>query len=180
MLGAGRTSGYGDPVTTHEHAFRGVRPGGTVEMATATPEEGADQQVPAPSAEAVGRSRGLGVGLMVLIVFAATVLTAVADTLINGSITYLTGVVFVVVSVIAAAAVGYADLSTAVITPPLAYFAAIVVAAQPDLWEGSTTNLLIREVAMIVAGLAFSAPWIFAGTGAALFVVTVRRWILRR
>jgi hypothetical protein len=33
---------------------------------------------------------------------------------------------------------------------------------------------------MVIAGLAFNAPWIFAGTGAAAIIVIVRRWILHR
>jgi hypothetical protein len=40
--------------------------------------------------------------------------------------------------------------------------------------------LFLREVAMVVAGLAFNAPWIFAGTGAAALIVIMRRWILHR
>ena len=85
-----------------------------------------------------------------------------------------------VVSVIAAAVVGYRDLSTAIITPPLAYFTAIVVAGQPSLLAGNTSNLLLRELLMVAAGLASNAPWIFAGTGAAALIVIVRRWMLRR
>jgi len=123
---------------------------------------------------------GLGVGLMVLLVFTVTILSALVDTAVNGSITYLTGAVFVVISVIAAATVGYRDLSTTIITPPLAYFTAIVIAGQPDLLNGNRDNLLIREGAMVIAGLAYSAPWIFAGTGAAALIVIVRRWILHR
>lgn len=125
-------------------------------------------------------SGGLGVGLMVLLSFGVTILTALADTFVNGSITFITGAVFVVISVISAATVGYRDLSTTIITPPLAYFTAIVVAGQPELLKGATDNLLIREGAMVVAGLAFNAPWIFAGTGAAALIVIIRRFILHR
>jgi len=125
-------------------------------------------------------SRGLGVGLMVLLVFTVTILTALADTAFNGSITYITGAVFVVVSVVAAATVGYRDLSTTIITPPLAYFTAIAISGQPDLLNGASDNLLLREAAMVAAGLAVNAPWIFAGTGAAALIVIVRRWILHR
>ncbi len=126
-----------------------------------------------------GRS-GLGVGLMVLLVFTVTILTALGDTAVNGSITFITGVVFVVISVVAAATIGYRDMSTTIITPPLAYFTAILIAGQPDLLDGATDNLIIREGAMVIAGLAFNAPWIFAGTGAAALIVIVRRWILHR
>jgi hypothetical protein len=125
-------------------------------------------------------SGGLGVGLMVLLVFTVTILTALADTAFNGSITYITGAVFVIVSVVAAATIGYRDLSTTIITPPLAYFTAILIAGQPDLLNGVTDNLVLREVAMVAAGLAVNAPWIFAGTGAAALIVIVRRWILHR
>jgi hypothetical protein len=117
---------------------------------------------------------------MVLITFTLTILTALGDTAINGSITAITGAVFVIVSVLAAATVGYRDLSTAIITPPLAYFTAILIAGQPELLRGDRDNLFLREVAMVVAGLAFNAPWIFAGTGAAALIVIMRRWILHR
>lgn len=126
------------------------------------------------------RVGGLGVGLMVLIMFTITILTALADTAFNGSITYITGVVFVVLAVICAALIRYDALSTTIITPPLAFFTAILIAGQPDLLDGVTDNLLIREVAMLVAGLAFNAPWIFAGTGSAMLIVIMRRWIIRR
>lgn len=117
---------------------------------------------------------------MVLIIFAVTVLAALGDTAINGSITYITGALFVIVSVVCAATVGYRDLSTAIITPPLAYFTAIVVAGQPALLSAATDNLALREGAMVVAGLAFNAPWIFAGTASAALIVVVRRFILHR
>ena len=125
-------------------------------------------------------SGGLGVGMMVLLVFTVTILAGLGDTAFNGSITYITGAVFVVISVIAAATINYSDLSTAIITPPLAYFTTILIAGQPDLLDGVTDNLLIREAAMVIAGLAFNAPWIFAGTGAAAIIVILRRWILHR
>lgn len=131
-----------------------------------------------PTADEV--SGGLGVGLMVLIAFAVTTLAAVGDTAINGSITFITGAVFVIVSVICAATIGYRDLSTAIITPPLAYFTAILVAGQFTLLTGPRDNLLIREAGMVVAGLAFNAPWIFAGTASAAVIVVVRRFILHR
>jgi hypothetical protein len=128
----------------------------------------------------VRRGGGLGVGMMVLLVFTVTILAGLADTAVNGSITAITGAVFVVISVVAAATIGYADLSTTIITPPLAYFTTILIAGQPALLDGVTDNLLIREGAMLIAGLAFNAPWIFAGTGAAALIVIVRRWILHR
>ena len=62
-------------------------------------------------------SGGLGVGMMVLLVFTVTILAGLGDTAINGSITYITGAVFVVISVISAATINYRDLSTAIITP---------------------------------------------------------------
>ncbi len=126
------------------------------------------------------RGGGLGVGMMVLLVFTVTILAALGDTAVNGSITAITGAIFVVISVIAAATIGYRDLSTTIITPPLAYFTAILIAGQPDLLDGVTDNLLIREGAMVIAGLAYNAPWIFAGTGAAALIVIIRRWILHR
>jgi hypothetical protein len=117
---------------------------------------------------------------MVLLVFTVTILTALGDTAINGSISFITGAVFVIISVVAAATVGYRDMSTAIITPPLAYFTAILIAGQPALLDGARDNLWIREGAMVIAGLAFNAPWIFAGTGAAALIVIMRRWVLHR
>lgn len=137
------------------------------------------QGVTAPTAP-VESSGGLRVGLMVLVSFVVTIVAALGDTAINGSITFITGAVFVIVSVVCAATVGYRDLSTAIITPPLAYFTAILVSGQASLLNGARDNLLIREVAMVVAGLAFNAPWIFAGTAAAALIVVVRRFILHR
>lgn len=158
----------------------------TIQEPTTTP--GVSVQVtsePAASVQDVSQTSaparsGLGVGLMALLVFTVTILTALGDTAINGSITFVTGAVFVIVSVIAAATVGYRDLSTAIITPPLAYFTAILIAGQPALLDGARDNLVIREGAMVVAGLAFNAPWIFAGTGAAALIVIMRRWVLHR
>lgn len=154
-------------------------PGVSVQI-VAEPESSAatvDTMSTVPEAE---RGAGLGVGMMVLLVFTVTILAGLGDTALNGSITAITGVIFVVISVIAAATIGYRDLSTTIITPPLAYFTTILIAGQPDLLNGVTDNLLIREGAMLVAGLAFNAPWIFAGTGAAALIVIVRRWILHR
>lgn len=167
-------AGYGGTVTIQEPSTSG---GVSVEVADEPAATVHDMTSPAPSTTGPG---GLGVGLMVLITFTVTILAALGDTAINGSITAITGAVFVVVCVLAAATVGYRDLSTAIITPPLAYFTAILLAGQPELLQGDRDNLLLREVAMVVAGLAFNAPWIFAGTGAAALIVIVRRWILHR
>lgn len=129
---------------------------------------------------AVVKSGGLSVGLMVALMFAVMILTAIGDSAINGSLTFITGAVFVVVAVICAATVSYSDLSTAIITPPLAYFTAILLAGQGQILSGVKDNLMIREAAMVMGGLAFNAPWIFAGTGAAALVVAVRRFLLHR
>lgn len=162
--------------------------GGSVSIQEPTTTAGVSVQVtsePATSVQDVSDSDapdswGLGVGLMVLLVFTVTILTALGDTAINGSISFITGAVFVIVSAVAAATVGYRDLSTAIITPPLAYFTAILIAGQPALLDGARDNLWIREGAMVIAGLAFNAPWIFAGTGAAVVIVIMRRWVLHR
>lgn len=132
---------------------------------------------PAPQVDA---RKGLGVGLMALLVFTVTILAAIGDTAVNGSITALTGILFVGICVVAAVTIDYRDLSTAIITAPLAYFTAILVAGQAMILSGSTDNLLIREAAMVLSGLAYSAPWIFAGTGAATLIVIVRRFLLHR
>ncbi len=145
-----------------------------------TPEPATTVQGVTPPDSSAPTSSGLRAGLGILITFVLTILTALGDTAINGSITAITGGVFVIVSVLVAATVGYRDLSTTIITPPLAYFTAILVAGQPELLRGDRDNLWLREVAMVVAGLAYNAPWIFAGTGAAALIVMVRRFILHR
>jgi len=145
-----------------------------------TPERATTVQGVTPPDSSAPASSGLRAGLGILITFVLTILTALGDTAINGSITAITGGVFVIVSVLVAATVGYRDLSTTIITPPLAYFTAILVAGQPELLRGDRDNLWLREVAMVVAGLAYNAPWIFAGTGAAALIVMVRRFILHR
>ena len=161
----------------HDQTLTSKDPGVSVEF-------GPDPATTVTDVTAVGttapRSGGLRVSLMVLLMFAVTILTALGDTAINGSTTFVTGVVFVVISVICAAVVGYQDLSTAIITPPLAYFFAIFAAGQIGILKGAQDNLLIREAAMMLGGLAFNAPWIFAGTGAAALIVIVRRFILHR
>lgn len=135
---------------------------------------------PVTTVPSASEPSGLGLGLSILLTFVLTILAALGDTAINGSITMITGVVFVVVSAVVAGAIRYTELSAAIITPPLAYFTAILIAGQPELLRGQQDNLLLREGAMVVAGLAFNAPWIFAGTGAAALIVIVRRWILHR
>lgn len=141
---------------------------------------GVGSQVPGDSPGAVQSQDGLSVGWLVVLVVGVTTIVAVGDTLINGQLTFITGAMFVIVSVLAAAFVRYRDLSTAIITPPLAYLVAIIAAGQIPLFEGATDRLLIREGVLVVTGLAINAPWIFAGTAAAILIVIVRRWILRR
>lgn len=177
MHGHAAPTGYGVRVSFQNQTATPSAPGVSVEFS----------QDPATTVAGVSLadgtdapSGGLRVGLMVLLMFAVTILAAVGDTVINGSITYITGAVFVVISVVCAALVRYDALSTAIITPPLAFFTAILVAGQLDILKGARDNLAIRESALVLSGLAFNAPWIFAGTGAAALIVIVRRFILHR
>lgn len=160
-----------------DHALTAEDPGVSVEF---SPDAEATVTGVTVTESSPSRSGGLRVSLMVLLMFVVTILAAVGDTAINGNTTYVTGVVFVVISVVCAALVGYQDLSTAIITPPLAYFTAILVAGQIGILKGVQDNLALREVAMLLGGLAFNAPWIFAGTASAALIVVVRRFILHR
>ncbi len=117
---------------------------------------------------------GLGTWGVALLVGGITTIVGFVDMTMNREFTWFTGVAFVIASILGALLVRPRDLWTAVITPPLAFLVALLVAGQPTTITG-TGSLLIREVSLVGTGLAFNAPFIFGGTAAALVIVLVRR-----
>lgn len=109
----------------------------------------------------------------------ATSLIGVVEYGIVGSIGWLTGVVFFLSSVFVALAIRMSDIVTAVISPPLAFFVAAIVSAQPWL-TGETGNFWLLQGTSLLTALAFNAPWVFAGTLAALLIALFRAYVMHR
>ncbi len=122
---------------------------------------------------------GLGTWGVALLVGGITTIVGFIDMTMNREFTWFTGIAFVIASILGAVLVRPRDLWTAVITPPLAFLFALLIAGQPTTITG-TGSLLIREVSLVGTGLAFNAPFIFGGTIAALIVVLIRRATLRK
>ena len=121
--------------------------------------------------------RGLGTWGVVLLVTGITTVVGFVDMTMNREFTWFTGVAFVVASILGALMVRPRDLWTAVITPPLAFVAALLIAGQPTTLTGSG-SLVLRELSLLGTGLAFNAPYIFGGTAAAFVIVLIRRAII--
>ncbi len=131
----------------------------------------------APEAEVApspGANQGFSTLYVALIITGVTTAAAIVDMVINRQLTIITGIVFVLVCIFTAIKVRPSDLWTAVITPPLAFLAALIISGQITALSGSG-DLLLREATVIATGLAFNAPFVFGGTIAALIVVLVRR-----
>lgn len=122
---------------------------------------------------------GLSTIPVFLIIFGITTAVGLVDMYLNRQFTYLTGAAFVIASMIGALLVRPRDLWTAVISPPIAFLAALIVAGQPTTITG-TGSLLLREASLIGTGLAFNAPFVFGGTIAALIIVLIRRPRIKR
>jgi hypothetical protein len=144
------------------------------DMATAAPTAFAGE----PQSPSVAE-KGLSTVPVFLIIFGVTTVVGLADMYLNRQFTYLTGGAFVIASAIGAMLVRPRDLWTAVISPPIAFLIALIVAGQPTTITG-TGQLLLREASLIGTGLAFNAPYVFGGTILALVIVLVRRVNLRR
>lgn len=110
---------------------------------------------------------------------AVTAVIGLIEYAIVGSIGWLTGIFFVGASAFVALAIKPADLATAVISPPIAYFVAAIISAQPSI-IGSTGNFWVLQATSLVTALAFNAPWVFAGTLVALGIVLFRRYAMGR
>ncbi|MFA7267590.1 MAG: DUF6542 domain-containing protein [Candidatus Nanopelagicales bacterium] len=152
-------------------------PAATIPPMTATyavdPTAANPSQVTAPTQA----ERGLGTWGVFLLVTGITTVVGLFDMTMNREFTWFTGAAFVVASILGALMVRPRDLWTAVITPPIAFLVALVIAGQPTTITGSG-SLLIREASLIGTGLAFNAPFIFGGTVAALIIVLIRRAII--
>lgn len=113
------------------------------------------------------------------IIAIATAVIGLLEVLARDAVGLFTGIAFVAASAIVAATIRPADLWTAVISPPLAYLVALTIASQPEV-IGKSGNLWLHEATAVLTGLAFNAPWVFAGTGIALIIVLIRRSHLKR
>jgi hypothetical protein len=139
-----------------------------------------DDSEPTPHHAESGRSRGVintWVGFLILAV--GTSLVASVEMIAIGSIGWFTGVAFVVACIVVAVFIRSSDLSTAVISPPLAFLFAVVISTQFAA-VGASGNLWLHEATTMITSLAFNAPWVFAGTGAALIIVLMRASAARR
>lgn len=132
---------------------------------------------PSPVASPAQAERGLGTWGVFFLVTGITTVVGLVDMTMNREFTWFTGAAFVVASILGALMVRPRDLWTAVITPPIAFLVALVIAGQPTTITGSG-SLLIREASLVGTGLAFNAPFIFGGTVAALIIVLIRRAII--
>ncbi len=112
---------------------------------------------------------------VVVVVVGVTVMLAFGDAVAGGGdrLGLVTGIGLLASSVYAAISVRLIDLWTAVLTPPLAYLAAILTAGQLTLPAGG--SLLTREAWMVFWTLSFNAPWVLGSTAAALVIVLIRR-----
>lgn len=119
-------------------------------------------------------TKGLHTFGIAVILIIGTTAVAVADVLLRGHLTYITGIAFIALCAICAFAVCKRDLWTAVITPPIAFLIALMISGQLEIFENSG-DLLIKESALVATGLAFNAPYIFGGTILALLIVLMRR-----
>ncbi len=135
---------------------------------------------PTPHHAETSKSRGAintWVGFLILAV--VTTVVASVEMVTIGSLGWFTGIAFVAACIVVAFFIRRSDLSTAVISPPLAFLVAIVISAQFAA-VGAAGNLWLHEATTMITSLAFNAPWVFAGTGAALIIVLMRGAAARR
>lgn len=109
-----------------------------------------------------------------LLILVPTAIAGFIDFMSRGVLGVIAGITFVVCCLLTAILIRQRDLWTAVISPPLAFLLALIIAGQKDTLDG-TGQLIVREASLILTGLALGAPWLFGGTLIALAVVLVRR-----
>lgn len=160
------TGVYGDPVVAAADQTAMLN-----SMSSAT----AVQYTEAP----VAPEKGWNTGAVALFLIVVTTVVGFIDMTMHQELTWITGGVFIIASVIAAFSVRPRDLWTAVITPPLAFLVALLISGQPSTMSNSG-SLLLREASLIVTGLAFNAPYIFGGTALAFIIVLIRRTRIRK
>lgn len=176
---AGTPAQGGQPVppTAFDAYGNPIAPGAPMQMTA--PVTGA---AAAPATAAIGTNagpdprnkKGLSSGVIMLILTVGTTAVAFADRYLNTNLTWYTGAAFVALCALCALLVRRADRWMAVFWPPLAFLVALMASGQPALLQAKG-NLLIREASLLFSGLAFNAPWIFAGTLLALVIILVRR-----
>lgn len=120
---------------------------------------------------------GTWAGFAIIVVL--TTVAALVEMTAAGQLGWLTGVVFCLASAFVALTIRRSDLSTAIISPPLAFLAAVIISAQPAV-VGSSGNFWLLEATTVLTGLAFNAQWVFLGTGIALVIALARRHRARR
>lgn len=103
-----------------------------------------------------------------------TTLAALLEMGLSGNLGWLTGAVFVVLCIVVALTLRLQDITTAIISPPLAYLVAVILSAQLAV-IGSSGNFWLLQATTMLSGLAFNAQWVFLGTGLALVIMIVRR-----
>lgn len=163
------------PAQTNSSATTALPTSGTLSaMAEESPIEPAPQSISNPRLRAGWRT-----SVVFLFILIPTTLAGFVDMWINREFTYWAGAVFVVTCLIAAIKVRPIDLWTAVISPPIAYLLALLIAGQITTFPGGG-SLLIREASLLATGLAFNAPYIYGGTLIALVVVLIRRPKVRK
>jgi hypothetical protein len=127
-----------------------------------------------PVAEpATRRSAGLTYSGVVVVVMAATVITAFVEAIVRHEIGWLTGIALLASSVYSALFVRRADIWAAVVVPPLAFLVAALTAGQLTL--GKTGGFLVRQGVGLFQTLALNAPWVLGTTLICLVIVLVRR-----
>lgn len=164
--GVGASAATGSPSATDHPAATAGYPA----MPYPAPTPAAPTPPPPPAAGAQGR---WGTWAGFFFVTGITTLTAFAEVYLVGSVGWITGAVFVIVSALSALLMRRRDLATAVITPPLAFLIAVAASAQPAVITAQG-NLLLQESSAIITAIAFNAPWVFAGTGLALVIALVK------
>lgn len=139
-----------------------------------------DDLDPTPShAEPGTTGKAVNTWVGFLILAGVTSVVASIEMVATGSLGWFTGIAFVLCCIGVALVIRRADLATAVISAPLAFLLAVVVSTQFTA-IGASGNLWLHEATTIITSLAFSAPWVFAGTGAALIIVLMRGAAARR
>lgn len=114
-----------------------------------------------------------------VLIAVVTTLAALLEVSLTGEVSWLSGGALTVISAFVAFAIRRQDLSTAIISPPLAYLLAVIISAQVAV-VGASGSFWLLEATTILSGLAFNAQWVFLATGVAAGIVLLRRLALRR
>ena len=138
--------------------------------------------VPEPRETTMMNDGGLTWTGAAIVTIGVTLAAALIETLLgqhrNGGVGWLTGIALLGSTVYCALRLRVPDIWAAVIMPPLAYLAALVLAGL--LKVGASGSFISRQAINIVTGLALGAPWILGSTLVALVIVLFRRSRHRR